>query len=148
MKLNHWRSISAFLESEILSIDAQKSRLAEYQVAWHERLVVSFACIILFFVGAPLGSIIRKGGLGLPVVVATLFFILYMILTDTLRSMALGLLLPPYVAMWLPLFIFLLIGIFLTYKAANDSVLFDLNWYIEKIKSLFAKPFDSKSANS
>jgi len=137
MKLNHWRSVSAFLESQMLSIQGLSRRITEYKVSWHERMVVSLACIILFFVGAPLGSIIRKGGLGLPVVVATLFFILYMILTDSLRSMAIEMILPAYIAMWLPLFVFLLIGIFLTYKAANDSALFDIDWYFQKIKSLF-----------
>lgn len=136
MQVNQYRSLSAFLEAEILSIKGIERRIAEHWVAWHERLVVSMACIILFFVGAPLGSIIRKGGLGLPVVVATLFFILYMILTDSLRSMAMELILPPVIAMWLPLFIFFMIGIFLTYKAAHDSVLFDVDWYIQKIKSL------------
>lgn len=136
MQINQYRSLTAFLDAEMLSIKGIERRTAEHWVAWHERLVVSMACIILFFVGAPLGSIIRKGGLGLPVVVATLFFILYMILTDSLRSMALELILPPIIAMWLPLTIFLLIGIFLTYKAANDSVLFDLDWYFQKIKSL------------
>lgn len=136
MKMNQYRSLSAFLEAEILSIKGIERRMAEHWVAWHERLVVSLACVILFFVGAPLGSIIRKGGLGLPVVVATLFFILYMILTDSMRSMALELILPAYLAMWLPLLIFLVIGIFLTYKAAHDSVLFDLDWYFQKLKQV------------
>lgn len=137
MKLNHWRSLDAFLESERLVIDGLMRRLAEYKVAWHERLVISMACIVLFFVGAPLGSIIRKGGLGLPVVVATLFFIVYMILTDSMRSMAIELILHPTLAMWTPLLVFLMIGIFLTYKAANDSVLFDIDWYIQKITLMF-----------
>lgn len=139
MKLNHWRSLMAFLESELLGIKAIKHRIAGYKVAWHERLVVSLACIILFFVGAPLGSIIRKGGLGLPVVVATLFFIFYMILTDSLRSMALELIIPPALAMWMPLFVFLIIGLFLTYKAAIDSVLFDVDWYVQKFRFFLNK---------
>lgn len=137
MKLNHWRSLNAFLEAQILNIQGLKKRMTEYQVAQNERFSISLACIVLFFVGAPLGSIIRKGGLGLPVVAATLFFILYMILTDSLRSMAMEMILPVYIAMWLPLFIFLIIGIFLTYKAANDSVLFDMDWYFQKIKKIF-----------
>ncbi len=139
MKLNHWRSLHAFLESEILMMGGLTRRLAEYKISWHERLILSFACIILFFVGAPLGSIIRKGGLGLPVVVATLFFILYMILTDSMRSMAMELILPPFLAMWFPLFVFLIIGVFLTYKAATDSMIFDVDWYFSRIKFLFNK---------
>lgn len=137
MKLNHLRSLHAFLESQIMSINGMQRRIAEYKVAWHERLVTALACLILFFVGAPLGSIIRKGGFGLPVVVATLFFILYMILSDSMRSLAIERILPPYAAMWLPLFVFLIIGIFLTHKAANDSTLFDADWYFQKIKNLF-----------
>lgn len=139
MKENHIRSLHAYLESQNLSVIGLNRRIAEYKISWHERLVVSLACIILFFVGAPLGSIIRKGGFGLPVVVATLFFILYMVLTDSMRSLAMELVLPVYLAMYLPLLVFLLIGFFLTYKAANDSALFDLDWYIQKIKNLFNK---------
>ncbi|MEW6773756.1 MAG: LptF/LptG family permease [Bacteroidota bacterium] len=145
MQLNHLRSLNAFLEAESMQLQGLKRRIAEYQVAWHERLVLSIACLILFFVGAPLGSIIRKGGFGLPVVVATLFFILYMILTDSMRSMAMELIMPPFIAMWLPLFIFLIIGIFLTYKAANDSTLFDLDWYIQTIKRYIKPKWNSNN---
>ena len=137
MQLNQWRSINAYLESELIAIKSLNVQIAGYRVAWHERLILSFACVVLLFVGAPLGSIIRKGGLGLPVVTAVLFFILYMILTDSMRSMALEEILPPVIAMWLPLFIFLCIGIFLTYKAATDSVIFDTDWYLSKMKSFF-----------
>src|SRR6185295_16500699 len=94
-------------------------------IEWHKKIVVSFACIILFFVGAPLGAIIKKGGLGLPVVVSVFFFLAYYILSEAFTSLAWDGTLPPYQAVWAPIFIFLPISVFLTYKAAKDSALFD-----------------------
>jgi lipopolysaccharide export system permease protein len=108
-------------------------------VEWHKKIVVCFACIVLFFVGAPLGAIIRKGGLGLPVVTAVFFFLAYFILTQAFETVALEGKLPPWQAMWIPVLVFLPISIFLTYKAARDSALFDASSYLAFFQKLFAK---------
>jgi lipopolysaccharide export system permease protein len=108
-------------------------------VEWHKKIVVCFACIVLFFVGAPLGAIIRKGGLGLPVVTAVFFFLAYFILTQAFETVALEGKMPPWQAMWTPVFVFLPISVFLTYKAARDSALFDASSYIMFFQNLFKK---------
>jgi lipopolysaccharide export system permease protein len=108
-------------------------------VEWHKKIVVCFACIVLFFVGAPLGAIIRKGGLGLPVVTAVFFFLAYFILTQAFETVALEGKLPPWQAMWTPVLIFLPISVFLTYKAARDSALFDASSYIMFFQKLFKR---------
>ncbi|MCW3075972.1 MAG: putative permease, partial [Bacteroidetes bacterium] len=97
------------------------------------------ACIILFFVGAPLGAIIKKGGLGLPVVVAVFFFLAYFILTEAFTALAYDGVLPAWQAIWAPLVIFMPVSIFLTYKAANDSAIFDVSVYYMWIVNLFKK---------
>jgi lipopolysaccharide export system permease protein len=100
---------------------------------------VSFACIVLFFVGASLGAIIRKGGMGLPVVVAVLFFLLYYIVSIIYERMVIEEVYNVVFGSWFPLLLFLPLGIYLTYKAANDSALFDIGQYLEPLKKIFSK---------
>jgi lipopolysaccharide export system permease protein len=117
----------------------EENHIKQYIMEWHKKIVVSFACIILFFIGAPLGAIIKKGGLGLPVIVSVFFFLSYYILTEMFNSLALDGLMPPWQALWAPLVIFLPISIFLTMKAANDSVIFDVTIYYSWFAKLFKK---------
>jgi lipopolysaccharide export system permease protein len=131
------RSSSSFIDSindEIIGIEYKK---LEFLVGWHKKITVSFACIILFFVGASLGAIIRKGGMGLPVVVAVLFFLLYYIVSIIYERLVLEGVYTIVFGSWFPLLLFLPLGIFLTYKAARDSALFDLTAYLNPIKKLF-----------
>lgn len=94
------------------------------------------ACLILFLVGAPLGSIIRKGGLGTPLIAAISFFMVFYFSTSVGEKMAKENTLTPFAGMWLAAFILLPIGIFLTYKAMRDSQLFNKEWYYRMAKSL------------
>jgi lipopolysaccharide export system permease protein len=106
-------------------------------IEWHRKFTLSVACIVLFFIGAPLGAIIRKGGLGMPVVVSVIFFIIFHILSITGEKLAKEGEMPPYMGMWMATAILLPIGIFLTAKATSDSNLFDMNAYIDPVKKLF-----------
>jgi lipopolysaccharide export system permease protein len=99
--------------------------LVEYQ----RKFVLSAVCLVLFLIGAPLGAIIRKGGLGMPVVVAVVFFIIYYIISTIGEKSAKDGNLSPVIGMWISVIILTPIGLFLSYKAANDSVLFDLEAY-------------------
>jgi lipopolysaccharide export system permease protein len=137
--LNLARNASAYVESSNDGTFQETTKRIDYQVGWHEKLNVCFACIVLFFVGAPLGAIIRKGGLGLPVVVSVIFFLAYFIFTEAFKSLTLEGVLEPWFGMWLPLYIFLPLGIFLTYKAATDSAIFDINVYFSSVKRLFSR---------
>ncbi len=127
--MNLLRSSTAFLDGVMPNIESDYTALTSYTIEWHSKIAVCFACFVLFFVGAPLGAIIKKGGMGLPVVVAVFFFLAYFILTEGFRSAAEEGALEPWIAMWAPLAIFMPISIFLTYKAAKDSSLFNVYAY-------------------
>lgn len=140
--LNITRNNIGMFENSLNQRNNEEYSLLALEVEWHKKIVVSFACIILFFIGAPLGAIIRKGGLGLPVVTSVFFFLLYYILTEAFLAVAMEGQMPPWQALWAPPAIFLPLSIFLTYKAANDSALFDISQlYIifSKITSRFKK---------
>jgi len=136
--LNIARNNLSSIENMVRNIHSESTSLTNFYIEWHKKIVVCFACIILFFIGAPLGAIIKKGGLGMPVVVAVFFFLAYYILTEAFMALAIEEVIIPWQAMWAPLVIFLPLSIFLTYKAATDSALFDSTLYIsifDKIKS-------------
>ncbi len=101
----------------------------QHSVEWHRKFTLSFACLIFFFIGAPLGAIIRKGGLGMPVVVSVALFIIYYILDTTGQKMAREGIWETWQGMWLSSAVLLPVGIFLTYKAATDSALFKSEAY-------------------
>ncbi len=113
--------------------------IIKHDVAWHRKFTLSFACIVLFFIGAPLGAIIRKGGLGMPLVISVLMFILYRIISLSAEKYALAGELTPFTGMWFASFVFLPFGIFLTAKATTDSPILDLEIWKRKIKKLFSK---------
>ena len=107
----------------------QKKNLWSYQVEWHKKLMLSFSCIVLFLIGAPLGSIIRKGGLGSPLIFAIGFFMLFYFSSTSGEKAAREGSMSPLAGMWLSSFILLPIGLFLTYNAMRDSQLFNKEWY-------------------
>ncbi|MBA2582814.1 MAG: LptF/LptG family permease [Bacteroidetes bacterium] len=133
------RSAKAYTESFVSDIENRDKYINRHLVEWHRKITLSFACMILFLIGAPLGAIIRKGGLGMPVVISFIFFILFHVISITGEKFVKENVMPPYIGMWLASFILLPIGLFLTYKAARDSVIFDLDFY-----SAFMKKFKKK----
>jgi lipopolysaccharide export system permease protein len=114
-------------------IDRQK-RLAD--IEWNRKFTMSIACLIFFFIGAPLGAIIRKGGLGMPTVVSIFFFTAYWVIYISGEKLARDGVLNPATGLWLSNFVLLPMGIFLTYKATTDSALFNTDRYIESIKKI------------
>ncbi len=114
--------------------------LHQAQVEYQKKFTLSAACLALFLIGAPLGAIIRKGGLGLPVVVSVIFFLIYYIISTIGEKYVKAGDASPIVGMWIAIFILTPIGMFLSYKAANDSVIFD----IEAYKRFFARIFKRK----
>lgn len=126
---NEIRNTKEMIFHQTMLDDDRERNLNQYRVAWHKKFTLSFAIVILFFIGAPLGAIIKKGGLGAPLVFATLFFILYYIFTIAGENMVDSEVLVPWKGLWLSSFILAPLGAFLTYKAANDSALFDRDVY-------------------
>jgi lipopolysaccharide export system permease protein len=133
------RSSSGYIDSINEEIGSKEISILDYRLGWHKKINVSFACIVLFFVGASLGAIIRKGGMGLPVVVAVLFFLLYYVVSIIYERMVIEEVYNVVFGSWFPLLLFLPLGIYLTYKAANDSALFDIGQYLEPLKKIFSK---------
>lgn len=129
------RSTKDFIYTQTIIQNSRRDSLRDYKSAWHKKFTLSFAIIILFFIGAPLGAIIRKGGLGAPLIFATLFFLLYYILMITGENMVESGVIEVWKGMWMSSLILTPIGIFLTYKAANDSALFDRDVYKKYLRA-------------
>jgi lipopolysaccharide export system permease protein len=106
------------------------------QIEFHRKFTLSFACIILFLIGAPLGSIIRKGGLGTPLVFAVIFFVIFHLLNTFGEKFVKGQVMSPFTGMWLSTFVLIPIGSFLVYKAMKDSQLFNQEFYYRSFKKL------------
>jgi len=115
----------------------RKRLINRYYNEWHRKFTLSAACFVFFFIGAPLGAIIRKGGLGLPTVIAVIFFIFYYMITLTGDKFGRQGVLTPMAGMWLSTFIIFPVGAFLTYKATSDSSLFNTEMYTNKLKRFF-----------
>jgi lipopolysaccharide export system permease protein len=111
-----------------------RTNLRLHLMAWHEKITMSIACLVLFLIGAPLGSIIRKGGIGLPLIFAVIFFVVFFLLNNFGRKFVKQDVMQPFSGMWMATFVLLPIGIFLTYKAMNDSQLFNKEFYYRALK--------------
>lgn len=131
--LNKARGIKSNIEWHINDHEIKREWLAKHEVAWHKKFTLSFACLVLFFIGAPLGAIIRKGGLGLPVVVSVLFFVLFHIITITGEKSAIVGAIGIEVGMWIASVILLPVGLFLTMKATTDSPLLDFDIWKKRL---------------
>ena len=104
---------------------------------WHRKFTIPFTCLLFFFIGAPLGSIVRKGGLGTPIVISVILFIIYYIVDNVGYKMTRDGVWVHWFGMWFSALILLPIGVFLTYKAMNDSVIMNADTYIQFIRRLF-----------
>jgi lipopolysaccharide export system permease protein len=134
------RSMKKMMEYHKGDYESGKSNIIKHKVVWHKKFTLSFACLVLFFIGAPLGAIIRKGGLGLPAVVSVLFFITYHILSMIGEKAALQDAMPVTRGMWLSSVILLPLGFFLTYKATTDAPIMDMDIWDKSLKWLRYKP--------
>lgn len=132
--VNEARSQKDQLGGLIYELDDKSSRAWKYEIEWHRKFTMSLACLIFFFIGAPLGAIIRKGGLGTPIIIAVIFFVLYYVISMIGEKSAREGAMTPFEGMWLATFIVLPVGIFLTYAATRDSSIFNQELYINYIK--------------
>jgi len=125
------KAMKSVIDYNKIMLEEQLNYVRRHEIERHRKFTLSFACLIFFFIGAPLGAIIRKGGLGAPVVISVLMFIFYYIIDNTGYKMAREGLWPSYEGMWLSSAVLLPIGIFLTYKAAVDAAIFNPEQYIK-----------------
>ena len=123
---------------DIIAADTQarQKELRFHLIEWHRKFSLSFACIVLFLIGAPLGSIIRKGGLGMPLVIAVIFFLIFHLLNMFGEKFVREDITSAFFGMWLSTIVLLPVGFFLTYKAMHDSQLFNKEFYYRTFKKL------------
>lgn len=127
----------------------KENLIRKHWIEWNRKFTLSVACIVLFMIGAPLGSIIRKGGLGTPLIFAIIFFVLFHLFNTFGEKLAKEGITSPGVGMWLSTIILTPIGVFLTVKAMKDSQLFNKESYFrtfKKVKQLFTKGRAKKQA--
>jgi len=123
-------SMKESIEMHERNLYGKEKLLHKHEIVMQKKFTFSIACFLLFFIGAPLGAIIRKGGLGMPAVVATIFFVLFWIVSFTGEKYTAEGVLPAWQGMWIAPLVLVPIGIFLTYKATIDASLFDLDsWF-------------------
>jgi lipopolysaccharide export system permease protein len=139
MALNNVKGTLQTIDSKKNEYKTKTKRLNKYEMSLHDKQVLPIACIILFFVGAPLGAIIRKGGMGLPMVVAILLFLTYHFIGIFAKNSAEDGTLHPFIATWLSTFIMFPLSIWLTYRATTDQGIFDLDTFFGRIVRLFKK---------
>jgi lipopolysaccharide export system permease protein len=129
--LNKAKAMKELAEYNKIMIKQSITYVTRHEIDRHRKFTLSFACLIFFFIGAPLGAIIRKGGLGMPVVISVVMFIIYYIIENTGYKMVKEDLWLPFEGMWLSSFVLLPVGIFLTYKAVVDAKILNISKYIK-----------------
>lgn len=122
-----------------LALSDQRKVVRRHGIEMHKKFTLSFACMIFFFIGAPLGAIIRKGGLGMPLVISVLLFIVYYIIDNTGFKLAREGRWAVWSGMWLSSVVLLPLGVFFTYKAVNDSSVFNRDAYVNFFRKLFGR---------
>lgn len=127
-------SRSMFTYDETAAKDAL-NQLYRSKVEWHSKLSLPVSILLFFLIGAPLGAIIRKGGLGMPIVISVIFFVIYYIISITGQKLTKEGSWEAVYGMWLSTFILTPVAIYLTYKATNDTSLLDTDWYVVKYKA-------------
>lgn len=137
LALNTIKNTKQVLTTNKSSFETRKSWLNRHVIALHEKYVLAFACIILFFIGAPLGALIRKGGLGLPLVIAILLFLSYHFIGLFAKNSAKDGTINPIFGTWLSTLITLPLSIYLTSRATKDRGLFEIDFITVPLKKFF-----------
>jgi lipopolysaccharide export system permease protein len=133
---NFARNNMSYIESTKMEHEMVTQNTNRYMLEFHKKFTLSFACLVLFFIGAPLGAIIRKGGLGMPMVVSVLFFLIFHVISIVGEKSSKEGVLEPWLGAWLATLILLPVGVFLTYKATRDSNLFNTDSYFSFFKRI------------
>lgn len=129
MALNRATNIRQEYEFKSYVMDEDRTTIRRHGIEMHKKFTLSFACLVFFFIGAPLGAIIRKGGIGTPLVISVFLFIFYYIIDNTGYKFARDGVMPVWEGIWLSSFVLLPLGVFLTYKAMRDSAVLNIDAY-------------------
>lgn len=134
--LNNARTLKNAFNRKVFEINEVEREYRRYQIAWYQKYTTAFACIVMFMIGAPLGAIIKKGGLGMPVLVSIIFFIIYYMLTITGEKWGKEGMANPLFGTWFSILVLIPIGLFFLKQARKDARLFELEVYSEAFKKL------------
>ena len=137
--MNNARNIKNYADVTSKQLDFKDHDMVTHMVEVYRKFTLSIACLVLFFIGAPLGSIIRRGGLGWPLFYSVIFFIVYHITSLTGEKLAENDVLTSFSGMWLSTFVLSPVGLFLTLKASADSKIYSAEYYRNLIHRLFPK---------
>jgi lipopolysaccharide export system permease protein len=124
------------VDQPVILYENEVNNLRQNEIAWHEKLTLAVAVLVMFLIGAPLGSIIRKGGIGLPLVFAVVFFVIFFLLNNFGKKFVKEGVLGPIGGMWMATYVLTPIGLFLTYKALHDSNLFNKEFYFRMTRGI------------
>jgi lipopolysaccharide export system permease protein len=138
-------SLKINIEAGSSELKERDRNLRKYKIEWHRKITLSIACLVLFLIGAPLGAIIRKGGLGTPLVFAIIFFMLFYFSSTMGEKFGKENKMPVTAGMWFSTMVLVPIGIFLTYKAMHDSQLFNREYYSRITRKLKRKIINRKN---
>jgi lipopolysaccharide export system permease protein len=127
------------LENSQSDLEAKMKNINEHEIALHDKFVVGYACLLMFFIGAPLGAIIRKGGLGLPIVFAVVIFIAFHFTNVFGKKLAQESGISTFLGSWMSSILLTPLAIALLYRATNDIGLFDSNAFFGNLKNRFLK---------
>lgn len=140
--MNMVRNNLSFIEHSDQEREGREQQLSRFQIEWHRKRMLATACLLFFFIGAPLGAIIRRGGMGLPVVFAIIFFLIFHIVSFSTEKLVISGAFKAWPGMWISSMVLLPIAVLLTWKASTDSPLFDADAYYrgwERLRSLFRR---------
>jgi lipopolysaccharide export system permease protein len=136
MAISKLGSAKSDIEYLFTNYKERSKEIRKFDIEWQRKIALSAACFVLFLIGAPLGSIIRKGGLGAPLVFGIIFFVIFHLLNTFGEKLAKEGVMSPFGGMWMASMVLLPLGIFLTYKALNDSELLNKEFYYRSFNSL------------
>lgn len=135
-------TLQQVVNNRMMEYDLKQKEILKSKIEYQRKFTLAISCLLLFFIGAPLGAIIRKGGLGLPVVIAVVFFLIYHIISTVAEKSAKEGSLDHVFGMWMAVIVLTPLGAFLTYKATVDSAIFDIDYYKQIIIGFFKKVRD------
>jgi lipopolysaccharide export system permease protein len=138
---NSARNVKSYLVSQKERIENSKRETNSFKIEFHKKITLSFACLVMFLIGAPLGAIIKKGGLGVPVIISIIFFIFYYIVSMLTEKWAKEGLIGVEFGMWAANLLYLPIGLFFLRQARNDSRLLETDYFAVQWEKLRNKIF-------
>jgi lipopolysaccharide export system permease protein len=134
--IGNLKNAGNFLATQNETLHNDVKFIKRYEVNWNKKFTLAVACLVFFLIGAPLGAIIRKGGLGTPAVISILFFVIWYVVSLSGEKLVEEDIVSTTAGVWASTYILLPIGLFLTYKASTDSVILNLDTYLAFFKKI------------